>query len=86
MNDIRVYALARKLNADPKRVLSLCAKLGFEAKNQLSKLNPVQIWAIRSLIGSGEDPGDGFLPTGVPSWKPPSSGAGSISLNPPDSD
>ena len=43
---IRIYALAKEWKVDSKVILDYCKELGFDAKNQLSSLEPEQIDAI----------------------------------------
>jgi hypothetical protein len=79
---IRVYALARELSAEPKRILSLCEKSGFQAKNLLSSLSPEQRGVIETLI-LGNGPGDEMTPALVPAPRPPPTLRAAVRLKPP---
>jgi hypothetical protein len=58
---VRVYAFARSLAVDPKRVLAACQQAGIRAINQLSHITPAQQDTLRRLLAGddGMHPEDG---------------------------
>ena len=50
---IRIYVLAKELDVDCKDLIALCHRLGFDIKNQLSSLEPVQRDQVETIISKG---------------------------------
>jgi hypothetical protein len=71
---VRVYALARDLDADPARILALCNQVGISARNSLSRLTSAQRKIIVGLLH--RDGPDGGAAKLVPVPRPPWAGHG----------
>ncbi len=50
---VRVYALAKMLNVESKKLLDMCQEMGFDVKNQLSGLEPEQRDALEQRLKGG---------------------------------
>lgn len=64
---IRIYVLAKELDVDCKDLIALCHRLGFDIKNQLSSLEPVQREQVETIISKGGLNTAGIAPSGTTS-------------------
>ncbi|MEI6684924.1 MAG: translation initiation factor IF-2 [Planctomycetota bacterium] len=72
---IRIYVLAKELDVDCKDLIALCHRLGFDIKNQLSSLEPVQRDQVETIISKGGLNTAGIATAGSPTPSVPTTPA-----------
>ncbi|MCY2941624.1 MAG: translation initiation factor IF-2 N-terminal domain-containing protein, partial [Planctomycetota bacterium] len=72
---IRIYVLAKELDVDCKDLIALCHRLGFDIKNQLSSLEPVQRDQVETIISKGGLNTAGIATAGSPTPSVPTTTA-----------